>query len=177
MGWNMNKAGMAGIALALAVSGCGENDAPAPSAVAEAPSVAFVTTQDGSPLTIAASLLDTPEALEFARTGNNPYRGNAAAMEQGRKLFQLYSCTQCHGGDAQGQTGPGLRGPDFRYAKNAGDQGMFETIWHGTNGGMGAKGRGLMDPDNPDNGLSPDEVLKIIAWVRGPGAGTRAAAS
>ncbi|MEY3651442.1 MAG: hypothetical protein RLZZ351_807 [Pseudomonadota bacterium] len=43
---------------------------------------------------------------------------------------------------------------------------MFETIWHGTNGGMGAKGKGLMDPSDPSNGLMPDEVLKIQAWVR-----------
>jgi cytochrome c-L len=43
---------------------------------------------------------------------------------------------------------------------------MFETIWNGTNGGMGAKGRGVMDPTDPNNGLMPDEVLKIQAWVR-----------
>ena len=31
---------------------------------------------------------------------------------------------------------------------------------------MGAKGKGLMDPSDPSNGLMPDEVLKIQAWVR-----------
>jgi hypothetical protein len=30
----------------------------------------------------------------------------------------------------------------FKYAKNATNKGMFETIWNGTNGGMGAKGFG-----------------------------------
>lgn len=43
---------------------------------------------------------------------------------------------------------------------------MFETVWHGTNGGMGAKGKGLMDPTDATNGLSPDELLKIQAWIR-----------
>jgi len=30
---------------------------------------------------------------------------------------------------------------------------MFETVWHGTNGGMGAKGVGLMDPTDPKMAL------------------------
>jgi cytochrome c-L len=134
--------------------------------------VDFVATQDGSPLTIKAELFDTPEAKDFAATGKNPYIGKQEAIDKGKKLFQLYSCTQCHGGDAQGQTGPGLHGPDFKYAKDATNKGMFETIWHGTNGGMGAKGRGLMDPTDPNNGLMPDEVLKIQAWIRTHGSFT-----
>lgn len=128
--------------------------------------VAFVTTQDSSPLVIDGKFFDSPEAKEFAATGKNPYIGKPEAIDKGKKLFQMYSCTQCHGGDAQGQTGPGLHGPDFKYAKDAANKGMFETIWHGTNGGMGAKGKGLMDPTDPSNGLTPDEVLKIEAWVR-----------
>jgi len=128
--------------------------------------VSFVKTQDGSPLEIKAELFDTPQAKEFSATGKNSYIGNADAIAQGKKLFQMYSCTQCHGGDAQGQTGPSLHGPDFRYAKDATNKGMFETIWNGTNGGMGAKGKGMMDPTDPSNGLMPDEVLKIQAWVR-----------
>ena len=128
--------------------------------------VAFVKTQDGSPLEIKAELFDTAQAKEFGATGKNPYIGNAEAIAQGKKLFQMYSCTQCHGGDAQGQTGPSLHGPDFHYSKNATNKGMFETIWNGTNGGMGAKGKGLMDPTDPTNGLKADEVLQIQAWIR-----------
>ena len=128
--------------------------------------VAFVKTQDGTPLEIKADLFDTAQAKEFSTTGKNSYIGNADAIAQGKKLFQMYSCTQCHGGDAQGQTGPSLHGPDFHYAKNATNKGMFETIWNGTNGGMGAKGQGLMDPTDPTNGLKPDEVLQIQAWIR-----------
>ena len=44
---------------------------------------------------------------------------------------------------------------------------MFETIWFGTNGGMGGKGFGVMAADD---GLSVDELLKIIAWVRTQGS-------
>lgn len=134
--------------------------------------VEFVTTQDGSPMPIKPELFDTPAAKEFASTGKNPYAGNQEAIAKGKKLFQMYSCTQCHGGDAQGQTGPSLQGPDFKYAKDATNKGMFETIWHGTNGGMGGKGKGIMDPTDPNNGLTPDEVLQIMAWVRSHGTTT-----
>jgi cytochrome c-L len=48
---------------------------------------------------------------------------------------------------------------------------MFETIWHGTNGGMGGKGIGIMDPTDPKNGISPDEMLKVIAWIRSVSSG------
>ena len=154
------------LVLALAVfAGCsGRSDSG--SASSASAMIAFVKTQDGSPLKIKAELFDTAQAKEFSTTGKNPYIGNADAIAQGKKLFQMYSCTQCHGGDAGGQTGPSLHGPDFRYAKDATNKGMFETIWHGTNGGMGAKGKGLMDPTDPSNGLKPDEVLQIQAWIR-----------
>jgi cytochrome c-L len=117
-------------------------------------------------------LFTTPEAKEFLATGKNPYVGNADAVAKGKKIFQLYSCTQCHGPEAKGQVGPGLIGPDYRYPKDATNKGMFETIWHGTNGGMGAKGKGLMDPSDPTNGLTVDETLQIIAWIRSHGSTT-----
>ena len=154
-------------ALTLTVlTGCPSQSSDKNSASSSGAMVTFVKTQDGSPLEIKADLFDTPQAKQFSTTGKNPYIGNADAIAQGKKLFQMYSCTQCHGGDAQGQTGPSLHGPDFHYAKNATNKGMFETIWNGTNAGMGAKGKGLMDPTDPSNGLKPDEVLQIQAWIR-----------
>jgi len=63
--------------------------------------------------------------------------------------------------------GPGLTGPKYNYAKDATNKGMFETIWAGTNGGMGAKGFGLM---TEDDGVTVDELLKIISFVRSNGS-------
>jgi cytochrome c-L len=60
-----------------------------------------------------------------------------------------------------------LVGPTFKYPKDATNKGMFETIWHGTNGGMGGKGKGIM---TPTDGMTPDEVLKVIAWIRTQGS-------
>jgi cytochrome c-L len=126
----------------------------------------FVDTRNGKPLKIQP---DSEQAMTFVTTGQNPYIGEEQAIKDGLKLYQLYSCAQCHGSQAQGQTAKGLTGPRFNYAKTATDKGMFEIIYAGTNGGMSAKGKGLMDPTDPQNGLSPDEVLKVIAWIRSQG--------
>lgn len=166
----MNKKNMLVLILmALVLTACenkSESGAESSSAQGATSAVSFVKTQDGSALVIDAALFDTPAAKDFLATGKNSYVGNAEAIEKGKKLFQLYSCTQCHGGDAQGQTGPSLHGPDFHYPKNATNKGMFETIWNGTNAGMGAKGVGMMDPTDPSQGLRPDEILKVLAWIR-----------
>ena len=143
-------------------------EAVAPSGTA----ISFVDTQEGKLLVIDATLFDTPQAKEFLATGKNPYIGNEEAIAKGHKIFGLYSCTQCHGPEAKGQVGPGLVGPDYKYPKDANNKGMFETIWHGTNGGMGAKGVGLMDPTDPSNGIAPDDMLKVIAWIRSKSAVT-----
>jgi cytochrome c-L len=174
----MNKFKISAVLLALvaALAACSKSTAPstdgaaAPAAAgAAAPAgnaISFVDTQEGKPLVIDAALFDTPAAKEFLATGKNPYIGNADAIAAGKKVFGLYSCTQCHGPEAGGQVGPGLVGPTFKYPKNATNKGMFETIWHGTNGGMGGKGIGIMDPTDPKNGVTVDEMLKVIAWIR-----------
>ena len=126
----------------------------------------LVDTRDGKPLKINP---DTEQAKKFMATGQNPYIGNQEAIASGKKLYQLYSCTQCHGSQAQGQTAGGLTGPKFNHSKSTTDKGMFEIIWAGTNGGMSGKGKGVMDTNDPKNGLSPDEVLKVIAWIRSQG--------
>lgn len=153
------------------LAACDKSDSSASSAdgktvAAAGKSIEFVTTQDSKPLIIDAALFDTPAAKEFLTTGKNSYVGNEEAIAKGKKVFQLYSCTQCHGPEAKGQVGPGLVGPDYKYPKDMTNKGMFETVWHGTNGGMGAKGIGLMDPTDPKNGITPDELLKVIAWIR-----------
>lgn len=154
--------------LAILIAGCNSGGSSSGGASADAgggdiKAVQFVATQDGQPMEIDHKMFDTAAAKEFLATGKNPYIGNEEAIKEGKKKFNLFSCVACHGGHGEGAVGPGLIGENFRYAKNATNKGMFETIWHGTNGGMGAKGFGLMAPDD---GLKPDDVLKVIAFIR-----------
>jgi cytochrome c-L len=162
----MNKNVFLVCVLGFTLVACGEKSgsgADAGNASSDIKAIEFVTTQDGKPLAIDLAMFDTPAAKEFLATGKNPYIGNEEAIKEGKKKFNLFSCVACHGGKGEGAVGPGLIGETFRYAKNATNKGMFETIWHGTNGGMGAKGFGLMAPND---GLKPDEVLKVIAYIR-----------
>ena len=126
--------------------------------------IKFVKTTDGSEIKFPEkAFAGTDAEKEFLATGKNPYVGDAEAIKTGKKRYNLWSCTQCHGPTAKGQVGPGLTGPNYNYAKDTTNKGMFETIWAGTNNGMGAKGWGLM---SPEDGLTVDELLKIIAFVR-----------
>jgi cytochrome c-L len=136
---------------------------------ANAAETTFTDTKNNQPLKISPALFDTEQSKKFLATGQNPYIGDQAAIASGKKLYQSYSCGQCHGANAGGQTAKGITGPNFNHAKAANDKGMFEIIWAGTNGGMSGKGKGVMDPTDPKNGMSPDEVLKLIAWVRSQG--------
>lgn len=129
----------------------------------------FVDTKTGQPLKIDAAQFNTAQAKQFMSTGINPYNGNLQAIASGKKLYQTYSCAQCHGAQAQGQTAGGLTGAKYNHSKSATDKGMFEIIWAGTNGGMSGKGQGIMDPGNHNNGLSPDDTLKLMAWIRSQG--------
>jgi cytochrome c-L len=133
--------------------------------------ITFTSTADGKTLAIPAESFNSPAAKEFLSSGKNTYLGNADAIKAGKKTFQLYSCTACHGAHGEGAVGPNLTDDKWNYPKNANDQGIFETIWGGTAGGMGAKGVGLMQPDDPTQGLTPDEVLKVVAFLRSNAVG------
>ena len=126
--------------------------------------IKFVKTTDNSEIKFPKEAFEGTDAeKEFLATGKNIYVGDAEAIKMGKKRYNLWSCTQCHGPTAKGQVGPGLTGPKYNYAKDTTNKGMFETIWAGTNGGMGGKGYGIMAEDD---GVTVDELLKIIAFVR-----------
>ncbi|PKO53166.1 MAG: cytochrome C [Betaproteobacteria bacterium HGW-Betaproteobacteria-20] len=141
----------------------------------------FVSTKDGSPLAIKATGTDTPQAKEFLETCINPYTKAYAAdptliKKGGKKLFGYNGCSGCHGGKLEGVMAPSLSkfggqgafDTKWVYAKNATDKGMFETISGGTPGTSG----GVMATwhvtlaDHVGDGLSTDDILQIIAYIR-----------
>ncbi|MGB2832184.1 MAG: cytochrome c [Methylotenera sp.] len=142
----------------------------------------LVSTTDGSALAIKATDADTPQAKEFLETCNNPYTkafaADAAAAKAGRKVFTFNNCMGCHGGKLEGvmapslskntQGGQGAFDKKWVYEKNATDKGMFESIAAGTPGTSG----GTMFiwhkdlPGKTGDGLSTDEILKVIAYIR-----------
>lgn len=127
----------------------------------------LVSTKDNSPLNIKIVDSDTPEAKEFLTTCINPYTKIYSAdpeqAKKGKRKFGYYSCTQCHGGNAGGQTGPSIIDDRWQYAKHSTDKGMFETIAGGTNLGMMSWHQQVAK--NPEM-VPTDDILKIIGWLR-----------
>ena len=147
---------------------------------------ALVSTKDNTPINIKVVETDTAEAKSFLKDCINPYTKiyakDATAAKAGRKVYNFNGCTGCHGGKLEGIMAPALSkdkrldgvgnygafNAQWVYAKNATDKGMFETIAAGTPGRTG----GLMPiwhnqvKDHLGDGLSTDEILKVIAYIR-----------
>lgn len=142
----------------------------------------FVSTKDGTSFIIKAVDTDSPEAKEFLKTCINPYTkiymADAEAAKQGKREYNYNNCTGCHGGKLEGVMAPSLSkntaggqgayDQKWVYAKNSTDKGMFETIAAGTPGTSG----GAMFvwhnqlPGKTGDGLSTDQILKAIAYIR-----------
>lgn len=97
----------------------------------------------------AAQAQTTPQA--------NPYTNNAAAIDEGRSLFNS-NCTSCHGPNgAAGEFGPGLAIPGRTYARRT-DAQIFDAIQHGIAGTPMPAHQGK---------LTDDQIWKITAYVKG----------
>jgi len=86
---------------------------------------------------------------------HNPYTGNAAAIEEGRKLWRKTGCYSCHGGVAEGGVGPSLIDDDWIYVPT--DKTLFKTI------SEGRKGTVMVSWSKE---LDPDQIWKVIAYIR-----------
>ena len=85
----------------------------------------------------------------------NPYTGDGAAIEQGRKLWRKTGCYSCHGGVAEGGVGPSLIDDQWIYIPT--DKTLFKTI------AEGRKGTVMVGWSKE---LGPDQIWKVIAYIR-----------
>ena len=84
----------------------------------------------------------------------NPYAGNAAAQREGRRLFNWYNCSGCHGDHAGGGMGPSLRDSTWVYGGT--DARIFRSIAQGRTKGMPAWG----------NMLPEQQIWKLVAYIK-----------
>ena len=87
----------------------------------------------------------------------NPFANDPVALQDGRRLFNWYNCSGCHGGHAGGGMGPSLRDPVWLYG-NRDDQ-IFDTIAHGRSNGMPAWGSKI-----PQN-----QIWELVAYIKSMG--------
>ena len=118
----------------------------------------FKNALDDSPIAfkLQPGEVETPAVKKFKATGENDYRGDGAAIAQGKELY-VENCVICHGEDGRGKMGPTLVGKDVVYKQALTDPGMFSIIYDGA--------RGAMQPFSR-RGMKQDDMLKIIAYVR-----------
>jgi cytochrome c oxidase cbb3-type subunit III len=91
-------------------------------------------------------------AVAASRPTTNPFRGDPAALADGRQTFTTI-CAACHKPDGSGLVGPSLVDPYWKYGSS--DQERFETI---------SKGRPLGMPAW-ESQLGADKIWKVIAYV------------
>jgi cytochrome c-L len=117
----------------------------------------FTSPLDDSPLEIKPLPGEkiTDAVQKFYDTGDDPYKGDAQALSEGKELYDTY-CQACHLPDGSGRIGPSLIGDTHRYPRVTTDKGMFEIVYGGATGAMQPMGKRL----------TQDQILHIIAYVR-----------
>ena len=85
----------------------------------------------------------------------NPFDGDPQAAAEGKKLFLKTGCYACHGHEAEGAVGPDLTDDEWIYQPT--DAMIFNTISRGRPGTV-------MAPFGDQ--LKPDEIWKIVEWLR-----------
>jgi len=85
----------------------------------------------------------------------NPFTGNAQAIKEGRALYMQNNCSGCHGVGGGGGMAMPLIDETWKFGSS--DEALFKLI----------KGE-IPESTMPKtwNSLEPDEVWKIIAYVR-----------
>jgi cytochrome c-L len=112
---------------------------------------------DKSPLDVSPKPGEvlTDAVKEFRKTGENPYKGNADAVAQGKKLYDDF-CASCHLPDGSGRIGPSLIEDYHIHEEIKNDVGLFSIVFGG--------GAGAMQPFSKR--MTQDEILKVMAYVR-----------
>ena len=131
---------------------------------------------DSAPAPAAAAPTDTAmtpaQRVQSAPRGSlkNPYHPSQAdIVDQGKELFQSYSCSGCHGGTGGGGMCPPVNGEVWFYGLE--DDTLFRLITLGSvemtkQGFDRLGGPGLQMPPFGELIKSDDDVWKILTWIR-----------
>jgi cytochrome c oxidase cbb3-type subunit 3 len=82
----------------------------------------------------------------------NPFRGDAAAVAEGKQVFETI-CLACHLADGRGLVGPSLVDPYWKYGHD--DAALFQTVSEGRPAGMPPWGAQL----------GADKIWKVLAYM------------
>jgi cytochrome c oxidase cbb3-type subunit 3 len=95
------------------------------------------------------------DSAATADADTNPYTADPDAITEGKALWRDTGCYSCHGGVGEGGVGPDLTDDEWVYKPT--DKTLFKTI---------AKGRGGTNMVGWSKELNPDQIWKVIAYIR-----------
>jgi cytochrome c oxidase cbb3-type subunit 3 len=98
-----------------------------------------------------------PGGTQDVSYSTDPYLKDPVALQDGRRLFDWYNCSGCHGGHAGGGMGPSLRDPVWLYG-NRDDQ-IFDSIAKGRGKGMPAWG----------SKIPQQQIWELVAYIKSMG--------
>jgi cytochrome c oxidase cbb3-type subunit 3 len=84
----------------------------------------------------------------------NPYADDKTVLADGRRLFNWYNCSGCHGDHAGGGMGPSLRDSSWYYGGD--DVSIFASITEGRQHGMTSWG----------SKLPANDIWKIVTYIK-----------
>ena len=84
----------------------------------------------------------------------NPFANDPVALQEGRKLFNWYNCSGCHGGHAGCGMGPSLRDQVWLFGSR--DDQIFDSIAEGRGEGMPAWGAKIPQ----------EQIWKLVAYIK-----------
>jgi mono/diheme cytochrome c family protein len=84
----------------------------------------------------------------------NPFAGDRGAIGEGRRLFNAFNCSGCHGDHAGGGMGPSLRDEDWIYGNT--DAQIFSSIVEGRAHGM----------PSWQSKLTEDQTWRLVAYIK-----------
>jgi cytochrome c oxidase cbb3-type subunit 3 len=92
------------------------------------------------------------EAVRAALPDTNPFRGDGAALEEGKLVFTTI-CAACHKPDGSGLVGPSLIDPYWKYGSS--DAELYRTV---------SEGRPMGMPPWKSQ-LSSEKIWKVLAYI------------
>ncbi len=95
-----------------------------------------------------------PGAARNAVFPTNPLANDPVALQEGRKLFNWYNCSGCHGGHAGGGMGPSLRDKVWLFGDR--DDQIFDSIAEGRGEGMPSWGTKIPE----------EQIWKLVAYIK-----------
>lgn len=108
----------------------------------------------GGPAMYTDPVGPTPGAVHTTKYRVDPYINDPVALQDGRRLFDWYNCSGCHGGHAGGGMGPSLRDPVWLYGDR--DDQIYDSIAQGRSQGMPAWGSKIPE----------EQIWELVAYIK-----------